>query len=99
MTFLVEGLSKHLEPRKQLRRIGEYETVEEAIAVAQMTVDAFLRREFKPGMDAKELYLLYQTQGECPFIFRDDNSTVNLPGFNHVRYAMSRAAEICRGKK
>lgn len=99
MTFLVEGLSKHLEPQQQLRRIGEYETVAEAIAVAQATVDAFLRREFKAGMDAKALYSLYQAQGECPFIFRDDNSTVNVPGFNHVHYAMTRAAEICRGNE
>jgi hypothetical protein len=99
MTFLVEGLSKHLEPKKQVRHIGEYETVAEAIAVAKAMVDTFLHREFKSGMDAKTLYSLYTTRGECPFIFLDDHSTVNLPGFNHVRYAMSRANEICRGKK
>lgn len=99
MTFFVEGLSKHLGPEAQVRRIGEYETVSEAIAVAQQTVDAFLQREFKPGMDAKSLFALYQAQGEYPFIFRDDDKTINVPGFNHAHYAMIRAAEICGGKK
>ena len=81
-----------------MRRIGEYQTVAEAIAVAQRTVDAFLRREHKPGMDAKALFSHYQAHGEYPFIFRDDDKTINVPGFNHAHYAMTRAAEICGGK-
>ena len=99
MTFFVEGLSGHLEPKSQVRRIGEYATVAEAITVAQKLVDEFLLREFKAGMDAKALFFLYQTQGEYPFIFRDDETTFNVAGFSHVRYAMTRAAELCGGKK
>jgi hypothetical protein len=99
MTFYVEGLSKHLEPQPQVRRIGEYDTVAEAIAVAHRLIDGFLRREHKPGMDAKALFSLYQAQGEYPFIFRDDDNTFNVPGFSHGHYAMTRAAEICSGKK
>lgn len=99
MTFFVEGLSKHLEPQTQVRRIGEYKTVAEAIIVAHKMIDEFLRREFKPGMDAKSLFALYQTQGEYPFIFRDDDKTFNVPGFNHAHYAMTRATEICGGGK
>jgi hypothetical protein len=99
MTFFVEGLSGHLEPKSQVRRIGEYKTVAEAILVAQKTVEAFLLREFKAGMDAKALFALYQTKGEYPFIFRDDDKTFNVPGFSHVQYAVTRAAEICGGKK
>ena len=98
MTFFVEGLSRHHEPETQVRRIGEYQTVAEAIAVAQRTVDAFLRREHKPGMDATALFSHYQAHGEYPFIFRDDDKTINVPGFNHTHYAMTRAAEICGGK-
>lgn len=99
MTFFVEGLSKHLEPQTQVRRIGEYKTVPEAITVAQRTIEEFLRLKFKPGMDAKALFSLYQAQGEHPFIFRNDDKTFNVPGFNHAHYAMTRAMEICGSKK
>lgn len=98
MTFFVEGVSKHLEPQTQVRRIGEYPSVAEAITVAKRTIDEFLKQASKPGMDGKALFALYQTQGEYPFIFRDDDKTFNVPGFNHAHYAMTRAAEICGGK-
>jgi hypothetical protein len=98
MTFFVEGLSGHHEPEPQVRRIGEYATVAEAIAVAKYIVDEFLRQEHKPGMDAKALFSRYQAHGEYPFIFRDDDKTINVPGFNHAHYAMTRAAELCGGK-
>jgi hypothetical protein len=98
MTFFVEGVSKHLEPQTQVRRIGEYQSVAEAISVAKRTIDEFLQRASKPGMDGKALFALYQAQGEYPFIFRDDDKTFNVPGFNHAHYAMTRAAEICSAR-
>lgn len=98
MTFFVEGVSKFLEPHKQVRRIGEYATVAEAIEAAQKTVDAFLQHAHQPGMDAKVLFALYQDRGEYPFIFRDDDRTFNVPGFNHVQYAMRRSGELCGAK-
>jgi hypothetical protein len=99
MTFFVEGVSKHAEPKTQVRRIGEYESVAEAVVVAKRTIDDFLRRETRPGMDGKALFALYQVHGEYPFIFRDDDKTFNVPGFNHAHYAMTRAAELCGAKK
>lgn len=99
MTFFVEGVSRHLEPRTQVRRIGEYPTIAEAVAVAHRTIDEFLKREAKPGMEAKALFALYQAHGEYPFIFRDDDKTFNVPGFNHAHYAMTRSAEFCGGRK
>ncbi|MDH3316093.1 MAG: hypothetical protein OER43_10045 [Gammaproteobacteria bacterium] len=99
MTFIVEGLSIHLDPEALVRRIDQYNTLAEAITTAQETIEEVLRREFQPGMDDKSLFALYQAQGEYPFIFRDDDKTLNVPGFNHTRYAMTRAAEICGGKK
>ena len=98
MTFFVEGISKHLEPEAQVRRIGECVTTVEAISVAQKTVEEFLVREFKPGMDGKALFSRYREHGEHPFIFRSDDKTFNVPGFNHAQYAMKRAAELCGGK-
>jgi len=98
MTFFVEGVSQHHEPQTQVRRIGEYAMMNEAVAAAKKLIDEFLQRERKPGMDAKALFAAYQAQGEYPFIFRDDDKTINVPGFNHAHYAMTRAAELCGGK-
>ena len=95
MTYFVEGITEKAEPQMQVRRIGEYETVAAAIEMAERTVDAFLQRELKPGMDGKTLLALYHAQAEHPFIFRDDSSTFNVPGFNHIRYAMARVREMC----
>lgn len=98
MTFFVEGIDKNRAPEAQVRRIGVCVTTVEAIAMAQKTVDAFLVRALKPGMDGKSLFALYREQGEHPFIFRSDDKTFNVPGFNHAQYAMKRAAELCGGK-
>jgi hypothetical protein len=98
MTFLVEALSKHLDPKTEVRRIGEYTTAAEAITASQKIVDDFLRKNQAPGMDAKALFARYRDHGEHPFIFRDDDKTFNVPGFNHIYYAMTRSKELCGGK-
>lgn len=99
MTFYVEGISQNLASDAQVRRIGEYASLPEAIGVAQKAVDAFLTRAYTPGMDFKALFALYRDQGEHPFIFRDDDKTFNVPGFNHIQYAMEKAKTICGDRK
>lgn len=99
MTYFVEGLSGHSEPETKVRRIGEYDALPDAIAAAKRIVDGFLRREFRPGLEPKLLLARYQELGEHPYIFRDDQNTFNVPGFNHLHYASSRTSEICSGKK
>lgn len=91
MPFLVEALSKHLEPQTEVRHIGAYTTAAEAITAAKQVVDGFLRRNHKAGTDAKALFAQYRDHGEHTFIFRDDDKTFNVPGFNHIHYAMTRA--------
>ncbi len=98
MTFFVEGINKNREPDAQVQRIGEYATTAEAIAVAQKTIEEFMVQALKPGMDSKSLFSQYQERGEHPFIFRSDDKTFNVPGFNHAQYAMKRATELCGGK-
>jgi len=95
MTYFVDGLSKQLDPASQVRRIGEYQTLAEAVAAAEHAIDGFLRAEYRPSMDAEALFAKYQAQGVAPFIFRDDDKTLNVRGFNHAQYAMSRATAIC----
>ena len=98
MTFFVEGVSKHHEPELQVRRIGEFETLVDAINAARRAIDAFLGMAYEQGMDADTLFHLYQSQGEHAFIFRDNDKTINVPGFNHLHYAMNRATQLCGDK-
>ena len=95
MTFFVEGLSKYRDADNQVRRIGVYPTLEEAIAASKRTIDSFLLHDYKEDMPADRLYAQYQGFGEVPCIFRDDSQTISVPGFNHWEYAKDRCLEIC----
>ena len=95
MTFFVEVLKK--EPAEVLH-IGEFESLDEAIACAKRAIDMFLLREHQVGMTSDKLFTFYTTKGEYPCIFRDGDTTLNVPGFNHLQYSMARCGEIC-GKK
>ena len=99
MTYFIEGVSKHRELEPEVRRIGEYNTVAEAVAAAQKIIEEFLRAEFKRGMAAGKLYSLYEERGEHPFIFQDEGRTFNVPGFDHEDYARTLATELCGRKK
>lgn len=99
MTYFVEGLSDHISPSATVRRIGSFETVQEAIAAAKHAVDEFLVLNHVPGMQPAQLYQRYRDKGEYPFIFQDNERTVNFAGFSHIQYANARAEEICKGRK
>ena len=98
MAFIVEGVIRQDEPDSDVRRVGKYETREEAIASAKALIDDFLRHHHKAGMLPSELFSQYQEHGEHPFIFRDDDLTINVRTFDHLQYAMLRSAEICGGR-
>ena len=99
MAYYVEGLSGHGTADSKVRRIGSYEQLPDAITTAKRIVDVFLRKEYKTGMNSNMLMSRYQELGEHPYIFRDDDKTFNVPGFNHLQYATARSGEICSGKK
>ena len=99
MTFFVEGLSGHDEPETKVRRIGEYDTLEDAISTSKRVIDVYLRTAYRPGMEPRTLLSRYQDKGEHPYIFRNDDNTFNVPGFNHIHYATTRSNDICSGKK
>lgn len=95
MAFLVEGLTSSRDVENQVRRIGEYSLLDEALDAARSTIDQFLQREVKPGMTPASLFARYQSFGEVPIIFRDDDDhTMNVSYFNHFEYALRRCAEI-----
>lgn len=96
MTFIVEGLTIANEADSQVRRFGEYKTLDDAMAAAKRLIDEFLMREFTPGILPSMLFASYQNFGEVPYIFCDDNDiTLNVPDFNHFQYALARCSEIC----
>ena len=98
MAFIVEGVIRQDEPDSEVRRVGKYETRDEAIGSAKAMIDDFLRHHHKPGMLPSELFSQYQERGEHPFIFRDDDMTINVRAFDHLQYAMLRSTEICGGR-
>jgi hypothetical protein len=98
MTFYVEGL-KRSGPAGTIHHIGNYEKLDDAIAAAKRTVDSFLMHEYSPGTSSEVLFAVYENLGEFPYIFRDDDRTVNVPEFNHLQYAMAECAEFCEGRR
>jgi hypothetical protein len=95
MTFYVEAYSKADSAEKALRHIGDYESLEAAIAASKRTIDSALLREHADGMAGSELFEKFQSYGELPCIFRTDDKTLSNLGFNALSYAKQRAAELC----
>lgn len=96
--YFVDGLVNMQDAASQVRRVGQYSTLGDALLAAQKLIDDFLIREMCPNMSDVGLFARYQMAGEVPYIFRDDGTiTVNLPGFNHFHYARARCKEICSG--
>jgi hypothetical protein len=95
MSFVLEGLTLSRAGDDKVRRIGQYATVTEAVAVAKHVIDEFLYREFRQGMLPSEILAHYKEFGEVPVIFRSEqNETVNVPDFNHIQYATARCMEL-----
>lgn len=95
MTFYVEAYSKADSAEKALRHVGEFETLETAIAASKRTIDSALLREYTAGMAGTELFAKFQAYGEMPCIFRNEDKTLSGLGFNALVYAKERAAELC----
>jgi hypothetical protein len=93
--YFVEGLTNAHGGESNVRRIGEYAELEDAIRASEQAIDEFLAARLKEGMSDGALFALYQKFGEVPFIFSDDARTINVPGFNHFKYAMLRCQEMC----
>ena len=100
MKFVVEGLCFINDIDNEVRRIGEYETLEEAVTAAKQTISNFLSCESRPGMQPKRLVARYQNFGPVPYIFRGDvGESVDVPGFNHFQYAITVSEELCKPQK
>ena len=66
-----------------VRRIGAYSTLDEAVLAARREIDEFLAVELAPCIPLARLSARYQSHGEAPIIFRDDDDkTINAGAFN-----------------
>ena len=99
MTYFVEGLVKRHSGEQEVRRIGEYETLEDAVRASEQVIDRYLLDLSGSEMAAAELFSKFEDFGEVPFIFRDGDGTLNVIGFNYYRYAMIRCGSICARKE
>lgn len=97
MTYVVEALTNYHGGESNVRRIGEYEALADAIRASKQVIDEFLIGKFKEGMTAADLFFHYKSFGEVPFIFCDEGRTITVTGFNHFEYSMSRCSAICTG--
>jgi hypothetical protein len=95
MTFYVEAYTKSESAEKALRHVGDFDTLEGAIAASKRTIDSALLREHTAGMTGVELFAKFQSYGELPCIFRNDDKTLSNLGFNALTYAKQRALELC----
>ena len=73
-------------------KLGDFDTLEEAIDTCKKIVDDFLLENYKPGMRAAELSSLYVNFGEDPFIIGQGTQGVLFSAWN---YAGERCREIC----
>ena len=73
---------------------GQYETYEEALAVAKAIVDEFLVHNWKKGSTENELIVQFLFYGEDPIIL--PNGHGEQESFSARKYVVTRAAEICR---
>ena len=99
MTYFVEGLVKRNSGEQEVRRVGEYETLEDAVRASEQVIDRYLLDLSASDMAAAELFSKFEDFGEVPFIFRDGDGTLNVIGFNYYSYAMIRCSSICARKK
>jgi hypothetical protein len=99
MTYFVEGLIKRHSGQHEVRRIGEYETLDDAVRASEQTIDGYLQGMSEPEMAAADLFSKFENFGEVHFIFRDGDETLHGIGFNYYKYAMIRCGSICGRKQ
>ena len=74
--------------------LGTFATLDEALVACRTLVDEWLTENHKPGMTGAELYSLYTSFGDDPFIRSSEGS--GEPIFSAWKYAKERAEARCR---
>lgn len=82
----------HYQDEEHRHKLGEFASVDEAVAACKRIVDEYLQGAMEPGKSADDLYSSYVHFGENPFIAGADG----VP-FSAWSYAKQRCEEICCG--
>jgi hypothetical protein len=91
-TVFVDDNFHHMDEEHRCK-LGDYDSLEEAVAAAKKIVDDFLKSSHTPGLSAEELLAKYKSFGEDPWISSDDAGCK----FSAWDYAQRRCREICGG--
>ena len=70
---------------------GTFASYDEALAACRRIVDEFLALQHRAGMAATDLYSLYTTFGEDPYIIPDQPGS----SFSAWEYARLRCDQLC----
>lgn len=74
--------------------LGTFETLAAAEAACRDLVEKSVRSEYRPGMNADELFNRYQSFGDDPFIV--SVTPTEKIGFSARQYAKQLCADLCR---
>jgi hypothetical protein len=85
----------HYQKEDERTEQGVYNTLQEAVVVCRGIVDKSLEEGYRPGISAKELYDLYVSFGEDPFIVALDGADEPAE-FSAWSYAKERCQIICQ---
>ena len=96
-TYVVEALTLWRSSESEVRRVGECDTLKDAIETAQQVIDESLTTWNYDGTTGEKLFTRYERFGERPFIFADSGNTINVIGFNALIYAMKQCELRCAG--
>lgn len=87
----------HYQDEGERYKLGEFDKWETAVAACKKIADDFLAQNYKPGMTAEELYKIYTSFGEDPFILKKNPDAPPRSGFSTWDYAKERCQQICAG--
>ena len=82
----------HYMDESERYKLGDFATLEEAIAACKRMVDEFLKDEVSPDLSAAERCAQYTGFGPDPFIVTDDPA-VEAPAFSAWNYAKERCQD------
>ena len=89
IAFFVE--QKNTESNEAIR-IGNADTLEDAIAIAKSVIDAYLKRNRNNFTSADGLYTKYQEMGPLLYIFEEHS--LRVCNFDHLQYASLQCVKI-----
>ena len=95
MSYLVRTFFKTTSRENEFKRVGTYESIDQAIAAAQQTIDRSLLRLLRPDTSNEALFQRYEAFGDIPCIFQVGDYCSGGVAFNPLEYAIARSAAIC----